>query len=113
MGHVAALRRLAVEPFDERRACGRSRSSRRAATEGTERLDAPVAAGRRGAAEAGRRRIVPAGDVGAAGARAKPWPPTPSCRAVDVKVYAESGQFIAIGVVTDDRRLAPTRVFIR
>ena len=30
-----------------------------------------------------------------------------------VKVYAGTGQLIAIGVVTEDRRLAPSRVFIR
>jgi hypothetical protein len=30
-----------------------------------------------------------------------------------VKVYAESGQFIAIGVVDAAGRLAPTRVFLR
>jgi tRNA pseudouridine55 synthase len=31
----------------------------------------------------------------------------------NVKVYGPSDQLIAIGVVTDDSRLAPTRVFIR
>ena len=30
-----------------------------------------------------------------------------------IKVYAESGQFIAIGVVEAGGRLAPTRVFLR
>jgi hypothetical protein len=30
-----------------------------------------------------------------------------------VKVYAESGRLIAIGLVTEERRLAPMRVFLR
>jgi hypothetical protein len=30
-----------------------------------------------------------------------------------VKVYAESGRLIAIGLVTEERSLAPMRVFIR
>ena len=31
----------------------------------------------------------------------------------NVKVYAGSGQLIAIGLVTAERGLAPTRVFLR
>jgi hypothetical protein len=30
-----------------------------------------------------------------------------------VKVYADAGQLIAIGLVTAEHRLTPTRVFIR
>jgi tRNA pseudouridine55 synthase len=37
----------------------------------------------------------------------------PSLPPGDVKVYGPSGQLIAIGVVTADGHLAPSRVFIR
>jgi len=39
-------------------------------------------------------------------------PADPELPSGDVKVFA-AGQFLAIGRVTEDRRLAPTRVFIR
>ena len=112
VGHVAALRRLVVDPFDRAGRCRPSRRSRPPQATGRDALDGlllpadaalpswPAAiarAGRRGAAGARPSR----------GRRSPPWP----CG--HVKVYAESGQFIAIGVVTAERRLAPTRVFIR
>jgi tRNA pseudouridine55 synthase len=110
VGHVALLRRLTVDPFE---------------AHGMQTFEALEAAAR-GGRDALDRLLLPAdaalpswpsaqlgpADVarlarGQAVAAETTWP----CG--EIKVYAPSDQFIAIGVVTDDGRLAPTRVFIR
>jgi tRNA pseudouridine55 synthase len=110
VGHVASLRRLAVEPFDEQ------------AMQTFEALDAAAALGQ----EALDRLLLPA-DAAlptwpsvhlespsvARLARGQAVPAEPTWGPGSVKVYSRAGQFIAIGEVTEDGRLAPTRVFIR
>jgi len=110
LGHVAALRRLAVSPFPE----------------GGMRTFAELEAAAGGGAAALDRLLLPAE------AALEGWPsahlgPQEAAKvahgqAVDadpalpcghVKIYAGSSQLIAIGLVTAERRLAPTRVFLR
>ena len=110
LGHVAQLRRLAVDPFDEH------------GMRSIETLEAAAAEGR----AALDRLLLPA-DAALPG-----WPsvrlPADDAKRLargqavriavapprgQVKVYAESGEFIAIGLLADDDRLTPTRVFIR
>jgi tRNA pseudouridine55 synthase len=108
LGHVAALRRLAVGPFAE----GELRTFEEiegAANEG--RLDGlllPADAALEGWSSA----QVPSNDAArlAQGQSVAADVEMPCGR---VKIYAESGRFIAIGVVTAERLLTPTRVFIR
>ncbi|HWN38557.1 MAG TPA: tRNA pseudouridine(55) synthase TruB [Gammaproteobacteria bacterium] len=110
LGHVAALRRLAVSPFPE----GAMRTLAEieaAAAGGPAALDqlllSPDAAlegwasARLGPDEASR--LVHGQAVAA----------DPALPCGHVKIYAESGRLIAIGLVTDARRLEPTRVFLR
>ena len=110
LGHVAALRRIAVGPFVE----GELRTFEEiegAANEGQERLDGlllPADAALEGWSSA----LVPSNDAArlAHGQSVAAKAEVPCGR---VKIYAESGRFIAIGVVTAERLLTPTRVFIR
>lgn len=110
VGHVATLRRLAVDPFQE---SGMHSFDvlEAAAARGTEVLDglllAPDAAlegwptARIGSMDAARL------------AQGQAVPAEPNLPAGRVKVHAESGELIAIGAVTADGRLTPERVFIR
>lgn len=110
LGHVAALRRLAVDPFVE---------------QGMQTVEALELAAN-GGVEALDRLLLPAE------AALTTWPAThlaaseaarlaqgqavaadPALPPGNVKVYGPSDQLIAIGLVTADHRLAPTRVFIR
>jgi tRNA pseudouridine55 synthase len=103
VGHVAALRRLAVDPFDE---LGMH------SLDGLERaLDhwlLPPETALQGWASA----HVPSADA-ARLMQGQSVPGEPGLPLGQVKVYAESGPFIAIATVTSDGRLAPERVFIR
>lgn len=110
LGHVAALRRLSVEPFAEEGMHTLERLDA-AAVDGPAALDRlllPADAGLTGwpsvrvaAADAAR---LARGQAVAAGADL----PTGQ-----VRVLSEAGQLIAIGRVTPERTLAPTRVFLR
>jgi tRNA pseudouridine55 synthase len=110
LGHVTSLRRLAVDPFVE---------------QGMHTLEALEAAAN-GGLEALDRLLLPADSALPA------WPSThltaleaarlaqgqavgadPALPRGNVKVYGPSDQLIAIGLVSEDGRLAPTRVFIR
>jgi tRNA pseudouridine55 synthase len=110
VGHVSSLRRLAVDPFDGY------------AMQTFETLEAAAAAG----PLALDRLLLPADAALPTWPEARPdaaavtrlvrgqaVPAEPNWPRGRVKVYTESGQFIAIGVVGDDGRLAPTRVFAR
>ena len=93
------------------RACARSPSSRprrRKARAALDRLLLPAEARSEGwpsayldAAEAAKL------------AHGQAVPADPALPCGQVKVYADAGQLIAIGVVTAEHRLTPTRVFIR
>ncbi len=110
VGHVATLRRLSVDPFD-----GQPMRT-------FEELEAAAAGG----SEALDRLLIPA-DAALAGWPSVTLAPPDAARLArgqavavasgtapgDALVYAESGQFIAIGTVGADGRLAPTRVFLR
>lgn len=110
LGHVAALRRLSVEPFAEEGMYTLERLEA-AALEGPAALDRlllPADAGltdwpsvRVTAADAAR---LAHGQAVAAGAQVP---------AGQVRVLSEAGQLVAIGRVTPERTLAPTRVFLR
>ena len=110
VGHVTALRRLTVEPFQDQ------------AMHSFETLEAAEAGGM---AELDRLLLSPnvalagwpTATVGpAAAARlasGQPIPAEPHLEVGPVKVEGPSGELIALGQVTADRQLAPTRVFIR
>jgi tRNA pseudouridine55 synthase len=110
VGHVAALRRLAVSPFPE----GGMRTFAEieaAASGGPLALDAllrPPEAALEGWASA---HLGPADVDKVAHGQAIAADPALPCG--HVKVYADSGRLIAIGLVTEERRLAPMRVFLR
>jgi len=110
VGHVAALRRVAVEPFQHHR-METFDDLEAAEAAGTVALDRLLLAP--GAALEGwpTARVGPEAATRLAAGRAVPAEPDlPEGR---VKVQAESGELIAIGHVTPDRQLAPKRVFIR
>jgi len=110
VGHVAALRRLTVSPFEEQ-AMHPFTELEAAAAEGSAALDGLLLpaeaaleswpAARLGAADASR--LAHGQSVAA----------EPGLPCGHVKVYGDSGQLIAIGVVTEERRLTPSRVFLR
>jgi tRNA pseudouridine55 synthase len=110
VGHVAALRRLAVSPFFE----GGMRTFadiETAAAGGPVALDAlllPPEEALEGWASA---HLGPADVDKVAHGQAIAADPALPCG--HVKVYAESGRLIAIGLVTEEGRLQPMRVFLR
>jgi tRNA pseudouridine55 synthase len=109
LGHVAALRRLTVGPFEES-GMRTFAELEAAATAGVEALDAlllPAEMALTGWPTAHLASV----DVLRL-TRGQAVPADPELPSGDVKIFA-GGQFIAIGRVTEDRRLAPTRVFIR
>ena len=110
LGHVAALRRLSVSPFRE----GGMRTFAEietAAAGGAAALDAlllPPEEALEGwpSAHLGRAEAAKVAHGQAVAA-------DPALPCGHVKVYADSGRLIAIGLVTEDRTLAPMRVFLR
>jgi len=110
VGHVAALRRLTVSPFEER-AMHTFAELEAAAAHGVAALDALLLP-----AEAALGSW-PATRLGQSDASRLAHGQSVAAEAGlpcgHVKVYADSGQLIAIGVVTDERRLLPSRVFLR
>jgi tRNA pseudouridine55 synthase len=108
VGHVAALRRLAVEPFAE---------------QAMHSLVALEAA----AAEGGLDGLLLAPDAALVGwpalqlaepealrlAQGQAVAAAPELQPGRIKVYDAGGRFLAIGEVTSDRRLRPQRVFPR
>jgi tRNA pseudouridine55 synthase len=110
VGHVAALRRLSVDPFDESsmQTFDALEAAAPAGFEALDRLLRPAET-----ALVGWPSVrLPAVDA-ARLAQGQAVPADPALAAGRVTIYSPSGQFIAIGVVTDDRRLMPHRVFIR
>jgi tRNA pseudouridine55 synthase len=110
VAHVAELRRLAVDPFEER-AMHPFEALERAAAEGLgglDRLLLPADAG----LEDWPVTQVRAEDAGRL-AHGQAIAAEPGLASGRVRVYTDLGRFIAIGQVTAERRLAPTRVFLR
>ncbi len=109
LGHVAALRRLTVGPFEEN-GMRTFAELEAAATTGVEALDALLLPAEKTLTGWPTAHLASV-DV-ARLTRGQAVPADPELPSGDVKIFA-GGQFIAIGRVTEDRRLAPTRVFIR
>jgi tRNA pseudouridine55 synthase len=110
VGHVAELRRLAVEPFQEGD-MHPLEAVEAAAARGVEALDGLLLAPDLALPDWPAARLA-APDAArlAHGQAVRADPGLPSGL---VRVYAEAGEFMAIGTVTEDGRLAPQRVFIR
>ena len=110
LGHVAALRRLAVSPFPEG-AMGTFEELEAAAAGGPEALDGLLLSPDAGLEGWASAYLGSAEVEKVAHGQAVAADPTLPCG--HVKVFADSGRLIAIGLVTEERRLAPVRVFIR
>jgi tRNA pseudouridine55 synthase len=111
LGHVAALRRLAVSPFPEGAMRTLPELEAAAAADGVAALDQLLLSPDAALEGWPSARLSP--DEAARLAHGQPVAADPTWPCGHVKVYAESGRLIAIGVVTDERWLAPTRVFLR
>jgi tRNA pseudouridine55 synthase len=108
VGHVAALRRLAVSPFEEQLMRSFADLEAAAAEGALERMLLPADAGIQG------WPLTRVGPVEAARlTHGQPVAADPALPCGQVRVYAESGGLVAIGVVTPERQLEPKRVFIR
>jgi tRNA pseudouridine55 synthase len=110
LGHVAVLRRLMVDPFDSQ-PMRTFEALEAAAGSGREALDGLLLPA--DTALAGWPAVSLAAAEVARLARGQVVAVDPAAAVGPSKVYAESGQFIAIGVVDGAGRLAPTRVFLR
>lgn len=110
VGHVAALRRLAVDPFPEQ-GMHTLAEVEAAASSGTQALDSLLLPAETALTGWPVARLTAEQAARLAHGQALPADPALPCG--DVIVYGPSGQLIGIGVVTPDRRLAPARVFIR
>jgi tRNA pseudouridine55 synthase len=110
VGHTAVLRRVSVSPFAERGMLTFEELEAAAAggTAALDRLLLPAEAALEGWPAA---HLAPA--EAARVAQGQAVPVDPSLPSGQVRVYAGTGQLIAIGLVTPEHRLAPTRVFIR
>lgn len=110
IGHVAALRRLSVSPFPEAqmRTLAEIETAAGQGFESLDRLLLPPDAALEGWPTA---RVGPAEVSKLAQGQAVPADPELPCG--HVKVYADSGGLVAIGVVTAERQLSPKRVFLR
>lgn len=110
VGHVSALRRLSVSPFAEQgmRTFAELEAAAAVGTPALDRLLLPAEAALEGWPSA---YLDPAEAAKLAHGQAVPADPALPCG--QVKVYADAGQLIAIGLVTAEHRLTPTRVFIR
>jgi tRNA U55 pseudouridine synthase TruB len=107
---VAALRRLAVSPFAE----GGMRTFAEietAAVGGPAALDALLLAPEAALEGWPSTHLGPAEAAKVAHGQAVAADPALPCG--HVKVYAGSGRLVAIGLVTEERKLAPMRVFLR
>jgi tRNA pseudouridine55 synthase len=111
VAHVADLRRVAVEPFEGEPMTTLDAVEALAVSGGPTALDALLLPADR--ALPGWPSVLLSDEAaeriahGQAVAADPGWPHGP------VKIYREPGEFLAIGEVTADRRLAPQRVFAR
>jgi tRNA pseudouridine55 synthase len=110
VGHVAALRRLAVSPFAE----GGMRTFAEletAAAGGLAALDSLLLPPETALEGWASTHLKPAEAAKVAHGQAVAADPALPCG--HVKIYADPGRLIAIGLVTEEHRLAPMRVFLR
>jgi len=110
VGHVTGLRRLTVEPFQDQ-AMHSFETLEAAEAEGAGALDRLLLSPN--VALAGWPTATVDSDAAARLASGQTIPAEPHLGIGPVKVEGRSGELIALGQVTADRQLAPTRVFIR
>jgi tRNA pseudouridine55 synthase len=110
VGHVILLRRLDVDPFGGY-AMHTLDALEAAAAEGLAALDRVLLPADAALPTWPSAKLEP--DAVARVARGQAVPAEPEWPFGPIRVYSSTGQFIAIGEVTDQRRLAPTRVFLR
>ena len=111
VGHVTALRRLAVEPFDGEPMTTLETLAALAADGDTAALDARVLPADR--ALPGWPSVLLTAEAAARIAHGQSVAADPAWPGGRVKVYGEPGELLAIAEVTPERRLAPQRVFAR
>lgn len=111
VGHVTALRRLAVEPFDGEPMTTIETLETLAADGDTVALDARVLPADR--ALPGWPSVLLSADAAERIAHGQSVAADPAWPGGRVKVYGEPGELLAIAEVTPERRLAPQRVFAR
>jgi tRNA pseudouridine55 synthase len=110
VGHVVALRRVAVEPFQDQPMCT-FETLEAAEAGGTAALDRLLLAPDAALVGWPTARVGP--DAATRLAGGQPVPAEPHLPVGRVKVQDEAGTLIAIGQVTSEGQLAPKRVFIR
>lgn len=110
VGHVTALRRLIVEPFEDR-AMHSLAALEAVEAEGLAALDRHLLPPN--VALAGWPTATVDAATAARLASGRAIPADPHLRIGRVKVEGLSGELIALGQVTSDQLLAPTRVFVR
>lgn len=109
VGHVVELRRLAVDPFGDVPLTTLEQLESAEASGGMEALDRLLLPPDRALAEWARVAVEPdAAERLVHGQSVEAQSAWPIGR---TRVYSQAGSFIAIGEVTEDRRLVPRRVF--
>ncbi len=111
VGHVAELRRVAVEPFGGEPMVTVEDLEALAASGGTNALDARLLPPDR--ALAGWPEVLLSGQNAERLAHGQAVAAEPGWPCGRVKVYREPRELLAIGEITPDRFLAPRRVFLR
>jgi tRNA pseudouridine55 synthase len=109
VGHVAELRRVAVEPFGGEPMVTVEELEALAASGGTAALDARLLPPDR--ALAGWPEVLLSGEAAERLAHGQAVAADPAWLHGRVKVYREPGELLAIGEITPDGRLIPHRVF--
>ena len=111
VAHVAALRRVGVEPFDGEPMVTVEELEALAASGGTSALDALLLPPDR--VLTGWPEVLLSGEAAERLAHGQAVAADPGWPLGRVKIYREPRELLAIGEVTPDRRLAPSRVFAR
>ncbi len=111
VAHVAALRRVAVAPFEGEPMATLEQLEALAAAGGTNALDARLLPPER--ALAGWPEVLLSRDAAERLAHGQAVTADPAWPEGRVQIYREPHELMAIGEITADRRLAPNRVFAR
>lgn len=109
LAHVTALRRLAVDPFEESELVDEAALEQAAAAGGREGLDALLKPA--DSALAGLPRLDLDADGAAALRQGRRLRADPAWPGGWVRLYGAGGDFLGVGEVLDERELAPRRLF--
>jgi tRNA pseudouridine55 synthase len=109
VGHVLALRRLAVDPFGSAPLITLEQLEATEASGGSDALDRLLLPS--DCAVAAWPLVAVAPDAAERLTHGQSVEAETTWQAGRVRIYSRSGSFIAIGEVTEDRRLVPRRVF--